>query len=656
MKNIMLQAVRCYGIRPDTLGDYLAGLGVLSAAATQWPDVRGCWRDGAFVLLGKDLGVEKAVESLLGWCPRPYERWWSKDQKADTEAKNDQGIRTARNDERDDGRVELLDAHIISAGGRNQFNPLLGTGGNIGRRDLAKVYEDALQLIKNTKESECREWLWFTLFGNGGALLPELSSAGTWFVFANKTFNSGQGWYRKGQLSPWSFLFALEGARLLSGAASRRLSATARPYAAFPFVSDSAAARASGDVAGRRAEFWAPLWSAPASPLAMRALLARGQARVGAKAAFAAYEFALAARSAGVDAGVTAFQRFSLRQTTSRHTYEAIPEQWITSTNDSHVGELARLSRWMERLPRDGANDKQFFGFRGCMEEALIRLAAEPENPDRWQSILLMLAKSQFEIDRNQNLRNKCLAVPVLSSSLFERAWPSPPPEITVAQAVAAIRSDGIDPMLVQGNIFGVAGDAFPHFPEQRPARAVWNELTPLASMSRIVERRLIDGALAEANPLASRWCCPANVVHAFVDGILDDEQIGHWTPPLSLLGWYDSSGMGRATFPGPADGGGAARLHDLFRPLFVAQARGVNKNGLVAARHLLKLIRQGSWDKAIALARQRFMTDKQIRIIVPPIRIDCDGERVAAAMLIPMSVYEVEENFRKWVLPRKET
>ena len=45
------------GIRADSLGGYLMGLGLLSACAKRWPDIRGCWREGCFNLLHKENNI-----------------------------------------------------------------------------------------------------------------------------------------------------------------------------------------------------------------------------------------------------------------------------------------------------------------------------------------------------------------------------------------------------------------------------------------------------------------------------------------------------------------------------------------------------------------------------------------------------------------------
>ena len=54
----LLTAVHCEGIRVDCLGNYLAGLGLLAAVSRRWPNVRGCWRRGHFVLVGESIEAE----------------------------------------------------------------------------------------------------------------------------------------------------------------------------------------------------------------------------------------------------------------------------------------------------------------------------------------------------------------------------------------------------------------------------------------------------------------------------------------------------------------------------------------------------------------------------------------------------------------------
>ena len=79
-----LKSVHCEGIRVDCLGNYLAGLGLLAAMSRRWPNVRGCWRHGHFVLVGESIDAQVVERFLLDdWKPSPYERWWKEAQAAD---------------------------------------------------------------------------------------------------------------------------------------------------------------------------------------------------------------------------------------------------------------------------------------------------------------------------------------------------------------------------------------------------------------------------------------------------------------------------------------------------------------------------------------------------------------------------------------------
>jgi len=643
--------VRCRGIKPDTLGGYLSGIGVLVAASRNWPNIRSCWRDGNLALLHQNLDRESLEAFLLVWRPRPYSRWWRDQQKADTKAKNAVRVQQARNTALDPD-AELLDSHIVPVQ-RNFFNPIFGTGGNIGKRDLQTVYQECLNLIGRASDESRLSWLRATLFGAFADSLPELRGAGTWFVFANKTFNSGQDWYREGQLSPWDFLFALEGARLLSGAASRRLSATSRRYAVFPFVSDPAPAESAQDAGASRAEFWAPLWAAPATLPAVSALFARGQARLQQRAATAPYEFALAARTAGADAGVTAFARFTLRQTTSSQTFEAVPAERVETGAEPEAEELAKLGQWIRKLPSDGGNDPKFYGIRGRIEKALIRIAEAPEQPERWRALLLLLADAQTQIDRNKSLRGTCAPLPLLHNSVFERAWRSLTREIRVAQSIASIGQHTRTPL--QSNVFGVAFDSRvnPLFPESRPAAAVWNPIDPLRSMADVLERRLIDVPPTAALPLEARVTSPTPLVHAFIEETLDVAEIGRLIPPLTLIDWKDWKESDVLNV-GPASSSGSSRLHDFIRPLFQLAPNPDHPNHAAVARQMLRLVRQASWDQAAALARQRYLAQGTATLL-PPLDLQASPEYIAAALLIPMHDHQVQNNFKSWVQPRKE-
>jgi CRISPR-associated protein Csx17 len=671
------------GLHAGCLGHYLAALGVLSAATEMETDgcitIRGYWKNESFLLQPpvSTFNRETLCKYLLQkWKPTPFERWWS---KAQAESKKDADALPKVRASETDHRVDQLDAVMVQAN-RRIFNDLFGTGGNIGKRNLAAVWKRSLEL---SKKPEATLWLEHTLFGLDDVSLPDLEGAGTWFVFSNKTFNSGQDWYREGRLSPWSFLLAMEGALLLRGGVHRRLGTQAKGKAVFPFMCRPTEPTTDGQVAHGKCEFWAPLWSKPTTMLEIETLFRSGLAEVGGRPASAPHEFAAAALDAAVDAGVSAFIRFDLRQTTSAQVFEALPREHVHVRR--HDGpRYSRLllplinERWIDRLPYEPKDSKQrgkFVGLRGPVEAAIVHVSEAPEDFERWRSLLLLVAQTQQRIDRNRNLRERCLPVPRLHASWFERTWPDPPPELRVARAIASIQgsqtptagvTERVDPLLV--NIFGVeiTGSGSLLFPKARPNRAVWHEGRPLRRLIDILRRRLLDGN--ELNPAALQASRPCSIATTalYLAGasVFDDELLARWLPALTLIDWsgaiynWKDKSVELPELVHP--------LYSLFRPLVDPQDVRVNSKPLfpfsqsdsrkphvAAIRTIVNLLLQNQIDEAVAHARRRYLSAGW-RTFDPPLsEMVIDAERLAAALLIPVDPVEIAARFRRdWLLP----
>jgi len=697
----VLNVVSFSGIYPDTLGDYLVGLGLLAASAQQWPAIRGCWRNGSFTLIGDKI-ERTSIESYLfrEWHPAAYERWWEKAYKEDRDsAKKKRPLEaTVRlRAQQENTILRSLDATVVTLH-RPVNNPIFGNlAGQLGaKRDFSKVQLACLQFLNIARDKALKldsvakdlasvlkqldknenkvallcGWLRLTLFAEDCQDVPPIGSAGTWFVYANRTYNSGQDWYREGEISPWSFLLALEGAMMLVGGIDRRLSAKARPYAVFPFVTEASSAASEGEIGLAKAEFWAPLWEQPATLQEIRTLLKRGLARIGERTAKAPHEFAVAALAAGVDAGVTTFARFVLRQTTSSQVYEAIPRERIqvkeVQSQESKMVEP--LLPWLDHLPFEVSDSKQrgkFKGLRGPIEQAIINVAAQPEEPERWQGLLSMLADTQRRIDHNKLLRGQCHALPWLDQAWFAKCWPVPPAEMLVARAIASIGATTDEPIII--NIYGVEPHKHtnPNFSgEQRPQRVIWHSGQPLRVLADVLERRLIDTDAASPLPLRAKHLCTAEVFAGLMTRGLDFEMIVRWIPPLSLIRWDQqqiiASSAEEITTSSSLDG--TSLLHALFRPLFYPGKLRISRENLfpdrllpraITARRLLNLIRQGNWDEAIQLACGRYLAAGQT-VVKPPSNIHADGELLAAALLTPLQEHVIAAGLRRWLQPKR--
>jgi CRISPR-associated protein Csx17 len=695
--NRTLRAFPFDGINTDSLGHYLAGLGLLAATARRWPGIRACWHRGRFMLLSDQIAeiAEFRQYLLIDWRPTTYERWWRTAQKMDTKTRSSTSLWKGRND-RTLSEVRLLDAHVVGMG-RNCFNPVLGTGGNVGKRDFAKVWKDSVNLLKKPARSQ---WLDATLTGQADCEMPDLSSGGTWFVFANKTFNSGQSWYREGQLSPWSFLLSMEGALLLVGGVNRRLGSHSHPYAVFPFVSKPSQPETEGEIGLARAEFWAPLWKNPATLGEVKTLLQQGQARIGGRPAQAPSEFAVAALAAGVDAGVAEFARYELRQTTSSQVFEAIPRDHVEVESDT-LGARQRSSRaiassllvallqsgWLDRLPYEPRDSKQkgkFVGLRGPIETAIVRIGEHPDDATRWQSLLLKLANAQTRIDRNKTYRERCAAIRPLDPAWFDLAWPKSsgiPAEIEMARAIASIgwpcdAKTGDLPLLA--NVFGVevatrGRNIGVHFPKARTAHAVWGSGTPLQLLLDIAHRRLVDADKPTSKPFAAACVCSVDGVYRLLraDGSIDLEEVIRWVPALSLINWSRRERLATAReqhTDSAVELDGTMLVQALARPLFHGRKLVVRSDaagepeplfpqkleptaGLL--RRVFNLLRFNSLNEAIQVLRDRYLAAGR-GIVMPPAGLDADGELIAASLLVPISDQAVARGFCRWLQPSK--
>lgn len=682
--NNNLNAIHCVGLKPDCLGNYLAALGVSATLARINPAVRTCWLDDHLVVLARDLTRESLVNSLLDWekwITPSYERWWKDKQSKDTTDKTDANVLTLRNT-LETQRVRLMDSHLVGVG-RNQFNFIFGQGGSIGRRDFSSVNKNAINLIMKAKDDTRRAWMESALFADRATELEALSSVGTWFGSANRIYNNGIGWYRDGSISPWSYLLALEGAFLLVGGASRRLGSNAKGYAVFPYTSEAPSPGNAKEVEMTRAEFWAPLWAYPATIVEIRGLLQRGLAKVRNRAAKAPHEFAVAAIAAGLDAGLVKFARFTLRETTNAKYYEALPLGFVAVNARCHPVAylLTEVLPWLDKLPKDPVRRKQkipFQGFRSPIERGITAIAEQPDDPERYQKLLLDLSRTQSKLDCNHKLRRNHPDFLVLDEAWFAHAFPEPSPEIHIARAVAAIGSSTSLPIVV--NIFGVELDRYGNrfLSRNRPLRAVWHDGAPLPRLADVLQRRLIDSDKSKGTPFSSYHSCPSHLIASFLAGALDHEEIVKWIPAFSLIRWRyqprNVTEQGESQNASAVSSDDTAKKHytpkipkglregkialfELLKPFFHGQDILIGNKPLFPETmkqrnsitlKLLNLIRQEDWEEVLAVVRSRYLAAGR-NVFIPPADFKLNGELIAAALLIPVWTIDVSFGITRW-------
>ncbi len=588
------------GLSPDSLGNYLASLGLLRVLSRKWPSTRIAWRDEVLQVIGGPTSIDELLDELVriaierAWTA--YDRRWNEEQKKGTKTKSGLPLALwqASAEERE---LEVFAAHAVPHA-RVSFNPLFGSGGNAGKRAFSNGWAKAIEALappppvtKEPKKDETdkqkaarekrdkkaiddynqeaparlkknRDELKALLLGWPIAWLVEGLAAGSWFSEATKLYNSGQSPAREGQISPWAMVLACEGLAFLAGSASRRLGArSAGAVGAFPFVTQPIAASAEKEADRLRGEIWTPTWSRPTSLAEASSLFSRGRAELRGRGALTPAAFATAIRSRGVDGGVSEFRRFTLGRTTSSNTFEPRLEARFSLATGTDVG--AAVSSALERItalvdqpgfPRDG---KRFVGLRGPIEAALLDVAAEPTNPEAGIALLDAVFSALDSIDRNRSFREGKVRWEPLPLEWLPSLFADEPPSVEARLALSLVSGFpealpfaayrfGVHWTPERGGRYdyrwGIKPSYFEHT-KVAPARWVWGPGQPQRVIANVLARRLLEGPTLDSPAAAQppgRAPVPARAddVRAWFTGDLDEAVFLSWLSRFALFDW----------------------------------------------------------------------------------------------------------------------
>lgn len=689
---LRLPVVPLPGLSPDSLGNYLASLGLLRVLSRKWPSTRISWRDEVLHVVGGTSTLDELLDELLrvasdrSWTR--YDKAWSKDQKKGTQTKSGAPLALWQASA-PEALLALFAAHAVPHA-RVSFNPLLGSGGNAGQRDFAKGWKAAVDALAQPPKKGAdprRDSLWALLMGLPVDWVLDKLAAGSWFADATKLYNSGQTPARNSQASPWAMALACEGLALLAGGASRRLGARTRAVGAFPFVTQPVAASAENEADRLRGEIWAPLWARPMTFPEVSALFQRGRAELAGKGARTPAAFATAIHKRGVDAGIVEFRRFTLGRTTSANTFEPRLAGRFSLTagavNTSMSAVLERATMLIEQrgFPRDG---KRFAGLRGPIESALLDIAAAPDRPEAGIALLDAVVSALDRIDRNRSFRDKRLQWQPLPIEWLPSLFADEAPGVEARLALALV--SGFPAALpFTAFRFGVSWTpdakidrnarprSFEHA-KVAPARWVWRPGEVSRTLGAVLARRLLDDPKLDVpgKPWRGRAPLPASADHLrrWLAGDVDEPLLTAWLSRLALFDWTRVPDEVRAlAAPAPASrsADGELALLGLAQPLvdrrrLVVEAlspehlldgeRGARKPE--AARSLVTLVQSGNLDSAVRLAAGRYaMAGVRLATFDASWRTH-DPDRVVAALLFPLSGRERAALFERWLRPRR--
>jgi CRISPR-associated protein Csx17 len=469
---------------------------------------------------------------------------------------------------------------------RVSFNPLLGSGGNAGRRDFAAGWKKAAQVLaaatksgkgRDKKSSATRDGdsavpdvrrreLHAFLLGQPITWLVEKLAAGSWFSEATKLYNSGQSPAREGQISPWAMVLACEGLAFLAGGASRRLGARSRAIGAFPFVTHSIAPEVAGEAGRILGEIWTPLWTRPMSLAEASTLFLRGRAELRGRGALTPAAFATAIRKRGVDAGVSEFRRYTLGRTTSANTFE--PRLETRFSLDTSADAMGAISTTLERVtalieqrgfPRDRKVGQRwrFEGLRGPIEAALLDVAAQPGNPEACITMLDESISALDRIDRNRSFREGRVRWKPLPLGWLPALFAAEQPGVEARLALSLVSSFpealpfaafrfGVEWVREKSGRheydWGTMPTWFEHA-QVAPARWLWGPGQLARVLGAVLSRRLLEEVrldAAQATRPAGRAPLPATTaqVRLWLAGEVDESVLSAWLSRLALFDW----------------------------------------------------------------------------------------------------------------------
>ncbi len=717
MIEVRLPVIAVPGLSPDSLGNYLASLGLLRVLSRKWPSTRIAWRDEVLQVVGGPATLDELLEELVRiantqvesevskreWTQ--YDKAWSDAQKKGTKAKSGAPLALWQA-QAQEAELAFFAAHAVSHA-RVSFNPILGSGGNAGRRDFAAGWRKAVDALavapkpakgrakrkaeananSTASSDERKNALQALLLGHPITWMVEKLAAGSWFSEATKLYNSGQSPAREGQISPWEMVLACEGLTFLAGGASRRLGArSARAAGAFPFVTQSASPETAGEAGRILGEIWTPLWMRPMSATETTTLFSRGRAELRGRGAITPAAFATAIWKRGVDAGISAFRRFTLGRTTSANTFEPRLEarfspEPCSGATAAVAPTLGRVTALLEQrgFPRERKVGQRwrFEGLRGPIEATLLDVAARPNRAEAGIALLDAIISALDRIDRNRSFREGKLRWEPLPlewlSSLFADEQPGVEARLAlslvsafpVAQPFATYRF-GVEWK------YGATYASYAHT-DRPPARWVWGPGDVARALGDVLSRKLLDQrACANTLHQHGRAPLPATTSHVqhWLAGDLDESLFSAWLSRLALFDWRRVPQAVRALAPrqdsAPRADGELALLGLLQplvdqRPLVIRDLGGddllageAGARTTEAARSLVTLTRAGNFDAVLRLASNRYSM-AHARLATFDVTFTAGSpDRLAAALLFTISDRDRAVLFQRWLRPRR--
>lgn len=424
-------------------------------------------------------------------------------------------------------------------------------------------------------------------------------------------------------------------------------------------------------------------------------LFSRGRAELRGRGATTPATFATAIRQRGVDAGISEFRRFTLGQTTSARTFESrLEARFLLDPSVDQAGKAVKTAlecilNLIEQpgFPRDG---KRFFGLRGPIESALLDVAADPTNSEASIAMLDAVVRALDCIDRNRTFREGKLQWKPLPLKWLLSLFPEGQLGVEARLALSLVSAFpetlpftafrfGVEWTREQNGKYEYDWTTQPRRFEHAkvaPARWVWGPGELARVLGAVLSRRLFEEEKLDATDTRrpqGRAPLPATTsqIRHWLTGALDESLFSAWLSRLALFDWSTDTQQvhtlaSREDKEPRVDG--ALALLGLLQPLIDRRPLVIEElspNDLLsekagarttaAARSLVTLICAGKLDAAPRLASSRYAMAGARLATFDVSFATHDPDRLAAALLFPMSDHDRTTLFTRWLRPRRQ-
>ena len=565
-----------------------------------------------------------------------------------------------------DAALDWLDASYVLTADGAKYPPLLGTGGNDGRLEFSNNFMQNVVSALNLDQQRDGDaivgsQIVAALFNEGS---PELRKRSSGFFNPGSVggANASAGFDGEALTNPWDYVLMFEGALLFAGAAARRLSLQASSKAVFPFTVDNSAAgygtSSDSEYGGSaRAEFWAPLWSRPASLQELDHLVSEGRAQLGRQQVSNGANFSRAVAGLGTERGISQFQRYGFLVRNGL-AYLAAPLGRFYVRDGQNTARRADvlfdLDPWLESLRRalTGRNVPAGLGTAlRQIDQATIEFCQRGQ-PRDLQNVLIAVGHAERWLSTS-SLRHGQYPVRPLDS--LSREWVQHTDdritaEFRLARAMASILSGQRDG---RARVGPVRENLEPVDAAQRTdwkegsASFVWTAGDPLSNMTAVLDRRCLEGRMQAMNhpPLVSAYPARLDDIVEFLNGGVDVRRVVNLALPLSFIRYWPreeeaESRHGPFAAPAALPSAYATMKLTLLPGKFACPSFGVTDTDIWMEPSMVAMLRAGRVGDAYQVARRRLRASGLPLTLSNTAGVSDrsePGRRLAAALLFPL-------------------